>query len=55
MKKIDFSENRVHMVKPFDPYYIAEVLADICGRENGCKLKITLTPKETNTATDTKH
>ena len=55
MKKIDFSENRVHMVKPFNPYYIAEVLADIWGRENGCKLKITLTPKETNTATDTKH
>jgi hypothetical protein len=39
------------MVKPFDMYYVAEVLSDILSRERGYQLKIVLTPKvicETN-------
>lgn len=35
-----------HLTKPFDPYYVAKVLADIWGREHGCKCQIILTPKE---------
>ena len=40
-----------HMVKPFDPYYVAKVLADIWGREQGCKCQIILTPKEPSETT----
>lgn len=29
----------------FDPYYVAEVLADLLGRQRGCEMKIELTPK----------
>ena len=29
----------------FDPYYIAEVLADLLGRQRGYKVTIELTPK----------
>lgn len=40
-----------HMVKPFDPYYVAKVLADIWGREHGYKCQIILTPKEPSETT----
>lgn len=40
-----------HMVKPFDPYYVAKVLADIWGREHGCKCQIILTPKDPSETT----
>lgn len=46
LKQIDYSENKVHMRGEFDPHYIVNVLAEIWGREHGCELKITLTPKE---------
>lgn len=35
MKKIDFSENKVHLSKPFDADYVASVLAEIYAREQG--------------------
>lgn len=52
MRQIDFSENRVHMVKPFDPHYVLNVLADIWGRENGYDVEVTLTPKEPDSIPD---
>lgn len=35
MKKIDFSENKVHLSKPFDAEFVASVLAEIYAREQG--------------------
>lgn len=35
----------------FDPYYVAEVLADLLSRQRGCEIKIELTPKEPSVET----
>ena len=32
--------------KPINPKYVLDVLYEIWGRENGYKIKVTLTPKE---------
>ena len=48
MKKIDFSENKVHLSKPFDADYVASVLAEIYAREQGygkAEYRLTLNEK----------
>ena len=44
-KPFDIEEYK-RTVKPWNPQYVADVLADNWGREHGVELKITLTPKE---------
>lgn len=48
MKKIDYSQNKVTLVKPFDAEYVASVLAEIYAREQGYgkgEYKLTLSEK----------
>ncbi len=45
MKQADYSD-KVHICGDINPHYIMDVLADIWGRERGCKLEVTLTPKD---------
>ena len=51
MRKMDYSKNKVHLIKPFDSDYVASVLAEIRAREwakeNGLKkVRYQITPKE---------
>lgn len=49
MKKIDYSQNKVTLVKPFDAEYVASVLAEIYAREQGYgkgEYRLTLSEKD---------
>ena len=47
MKKIEYSANKMHILKPFDADYVAQVLVEIWGREQGYEnIKFKFVPKE---------